>query len=235
MASSSGTAPRRDVSIPRRRALPQRRRAGVGMKRLVRTVASATIALWTAAAMAGNGGAPNSGEAAPSASPPPPQAAPALPPPAPAQNKGTPALVLDTADYENLLGQGVRAQNGDDLGRIIDVIIDKDGRPRAAIIDFGGFLGVGSRKIAVDWRVLSFAADGKPGSITLLLNRNQVRVSPEYKTGEPIVVLGTGSPGAPAPEAEPAPQAAAPQPAPQKPAEKSPEKAPEKPAEKLPE
>ena len=228
MASGSRTASRRDVTVPRRRALRGRRRAGVGVTGLVRTVASATIALWTAAALAGNG-TPNPGEAAPVASPPTPQAT-QPPPPAPPQNQGTPALVLDTADYESLLGQGVRAQNGDDLGRIIDVIIDKDGRPRAAIIDFGGFLGVGSRKIAVDWRVLSFAADGKPGSITLLLNRNQVRVSPEYKAGEPIVVLGTSSPGAPPPpDAEP-PQAAA-QSAPAKPAEK----APEKPAEKTPE
>ncbi|WP_438344611.1 PRC-barrel domain-containing protein [Methylorubrum populi] len=86
--------------------------------------------------------------------------------------------------------------NGDDLGRIIDVIIDREGRPRAAVIDFGGFLGVGSRKIAVDWRVLKFTTEGKVGRLTLQLNRNQVRVSPEYKSGEPIVVLGATSPGA---------------------------------------
>ncbi|WP_227650561.1 PRC-barrel domain-containing protein, partial [Klebsiella pneumoniae] len=66
--------------------------------------------------------------------------------------------------------------NGDELGRVIDVVIDKDGRPRAAIIDFGGFLGVGSRKIAVDWRSLRFATEGKVGRVTLMLSRNQVRV-----------------------------------------------------------
>ncbi|MDR7038729.1 hypothetical protein J2X36_003500 [Methylobacterium sp. BE186] len=190
------------------------------MFRPSRIIASATIALWAAGAAAET--AAPAGEAAPSPPAPvqasPPAPAPPSPPaapaavPAPPSQQGTPATVLDTQDYEGVLGKGVRAANGDELGRIIDVIIDKEGRPRAAIIDFGGFLGVGSRKIAVDWRSLRFATDGKPGRIALQLSRNQVRVSPEYKSGEPIVVLGPASPGGPAPEAD---QAGQPQPQPQ--------------------
>ncbi|QRE77934.1 PRC-barrel domain containing protein [Methylobacterium aquaticum] len=124
---------------------------------------------------------------------------------------GTPATVLDTQDYDGVLGKPVRSAAGEDMGRIIDIIVDKDGKPRAAIIDFGGFLGVGSRKIAVDWRALHFSADNKPGRAVLQLNRNQVRVSPEYKPGDPIVVLG---PAGPVPSAaSPAPAAASPAPA----------------------
>lgn len=107
--------------------------------------------------------------------------------------QGTPATVLDTSDYESLLGRSVRSAQGDELGRVIDVIIDKEGHPRAAIIDFGGFLGVGTRKIAVDWRALRFTSDGKERRLSVALTRNQVRVSPEYKSGEPIVVLGPAS------------------------------------------
>lgn len=152
--------------------------------------------------------------------PPPPAATPASPPASPpaaagappaaaqAQQQGTPATVLDTQDYESLLGRSVRSAGGDELGRVIDIIIDKEGHPRAAIIDFGGFLGVGTRKIAVDWRALRFTPDGgKERKLSVALTRNQVRVSPEYKAGEPIVVLGPASPAAPAPEGE---QAAAP-------------------------
>jgi hypothetical protein len=62
---------------------------------------------------------------------------------------------------------------------------------RAAIIDFGGFLGVGSRKIAVDWNALHFRAAGKPGAkITLEFTRDQVKAAPEYQEGKPVVVLG---------------------------------------------
>ncbi|MEH3061883.1 MAG: PRC-barrel domain-containing protein [Methylobacterium radiotolerans] len=144
--------------------------------------------------------------AAPPASPP--AAAGAPPSAAQAQQQGTPATVLDTQDYESLLGRSVRSAGGDELGRVIDIIIDKEGHPRAAIIDFGGFLGVGTRKIAVDWRALRFTPDGgKERKLSVALTRNQVRVSPEYKAGEPIVVLGPASPAAPAAEGE---QAAAP-------------------------
>ena len=163
--------------------------------RTSRMIAVATIALWASGAAAQSpqtGGDGSSGQA---------PAQPAAPPPAAQQ--GTPATVLDTQEYESLLGRSVRSAGGDELGRVVDVIIDKDGHPRAAIIDFGGFLGVGTRKIAGDWRAVRFPAEaGKERRLSVALTRNQVRVSPEYKAGEPIVVLGPASPAAPQTEAE---------------------------------
>ena len=69
------------------------------------------------------------------------------------------------------------------MGRIVDVIVSRDGQVHAAII-------------AVDWYALSFAPVGKPRAITLELTRNQVRLAPEYKRGEPLVVVGAASGGA---------------------------------------
>ena len=66
-----------------------------------------------------------------------------------------------------------------------------DAVARAAIIDFGGFLGVGSRRIAVDWNALRFRPDSaKRDVITLELTRDQVKAAPEYKDKQPVVVLG---------------------------------------------
>jgi PRC-barrel domain len=135
----------------------------------------------------------------PAAAPaPPPAPAPAPPPaatPAPdapaAAAVGTPATVLDDQQVVSVLGRSVRGREGEDMGRIVDVIVNRAGQVRAAIIDFGGFLGVGSRKVAVDWRALRFEPTGKPDRITLDLTRNSVRLAPEYKEGSPIVVLGT--------------------------------------------
>ena len=120
--------------------------------------------------------------------------------------KGTPATVLDDQQVAAILGKNVRSRDNEDMGRIVDVIVNRAGQVRAAVIDFGGFLGVGSRKIAVDWNALNFASAGRPDRITLELTRNQVRVAPEYKQGEPVVVLGAASEatqsttGSPAPE-----------------------------------
>jgi hypothetical protein len=77
------------------------------------------------------------------------------------------------------------------MGRIVDVLVDRGGQVRAAIIDFGGFLGVGSRKIAVDWNALHFPQPGKPSErIALELTRDQVKSAPEYQDGKPVVILG---------------------------------------------
>jgi PRC-barrel domain len=121
----------------------------------------------------------------------PPSTAPAAPAGAPPNpSPGTPAMVLDDQEVSTILGKSVRSSADEDMGRIVDIIVSRDGQVHAAIIDFGGFLGIGTRKIAVDWHALNFAPAGKPGSITLELTRNQVRLAPEYKRGEPVVVVG---------------------------------------------
>jgi hypothetical protein len=99
--------------------------------------------------------------------------------------------VLDTHEVKGILGRDVRSTADENMGRIVDVLVDEHGQPRAAIIDFGGFLGVGSRKIAVDWKALHFvpAADKRYG-IVLELTRDQVKPAPEFKEGKPVVILG---------------------------------------------
>lgn len=115
--------------------------------------------------------------------------APAQPTP---QAPGQPSVtVLGTQEVQSILGREVRSLADENMGRIVDVLVDGQGATRAAIIDFGGFLGVGSRKIAVDWNALRFVPEAsKRYSIALELSREQVKAAPEYKQGEPIVVLG---------------------------------------------
>src|SRR3989440_7029371 len=99
--------------------------------------------------------------------------------------------ILGSRQAQSVLGKEVRSSADENMGRIIDVIVDRSGRVRAAVIDFGGFLGVGSRKIAVDWNALSFApASSKRDVVTLELTRDQVKAAPEYKEKQSVVVLG---------------------------------------------
>jgi PRC-barrel domain protein len=99
--------------------------------------------------------------------------------------------VIGAKDAHGVLGRDVRSPADENMGRIVDVIVDRSGQVRAAVIDFGGFLGVGSRKIVVDWSALHFGRiANKSDSITLELTKDQVTAAPEYKEDTPIVVLG---------------------------------------------
>jgi hypothetical protein len=121
--------------------------------------------------------------ASPSAPAKEPTPAPAPPPPS--------VTIIGPREAHGVLGRDVRSPTDEDMGHIVDIIVDRTGTVRAAVIDFGGFLGVGSRKIVVDWNALHFGRiNNKSDSITLELSKAQVAAAPEYKEDTPIVVLG---------------------------------------------
>jgi hypothetical protein len=107
------------------------------------------------------------------------------PPPPPS------VTVIGARDAHGILGREVRSAANEDMGRIVDVIVDREGTVRAAVVDFGGFLGVGSRKIVVDWSTIRFGGvASKRDSVTLELTKAQVAAAPEYKEDTPVIVLG---------------------------------------------
>jgi PRC-barrel domain len=127
--------------------------------------------------------APQSGLAAKDTAPPAAATKEPAPPPS--------VTIIGARDALGVLGRDVRSPTDQDMGHIVDVIVDRTGAVRAAVIDFGGFLGVGSRKIVVDWNALHFGHVANKGdSITLDLTKEQVMAAPEYQEDKPIVVLG---------------------------------------------
>ena len=121
-----------------------------------------------------------------------PQASQEQQPGSPKQPAPPPSVtIIEAKEAHGVLGRHVRSPANEDMGHIVDVIVDRAGGVRAAVIDFGGFLGVGSRKIVVDWNALHFGRIAeKADSITLELTKDQVTAAPEYKEDQPIVVLG---------------------------------------------
>jgi len=69
----------------------------------------------------------------------------------------------------------------------------------AAVIEFGGFLGIGTRKIAVEWSAMRIEADKSPVAI-LEVTREQLRTGPEYKPDQPAAVFGVNQPASPSVE-----------------------------------
>jgi PRC-barrel domain protein len=133
-------------------------------------------------------------------------------PPAAPTNQATGDAALNGASLDyfprdhlfRILGKEVLSAKGEDMGRIVDVLFDEKGEARAAVIDFGGFLGMGTRKIAISWSALRFDLGEKKNVIALDLGREQLKAAPEYKYTEsdkPIPVVAQPQP----PPQEPAP------------------------------
>ena len=112
-------------------------------------------------------------------------------------------------DAEAVLGQRVTDPEGKDIGRLVDVLVDVNGQPQAAVIDFGGFMGVGNRKIAVVWSALRFNPGDAKHKVALEMTPDQIKTAPEFRDptkAAPVVTPDSAS----APAAPPSPSAASP-------------------------
>jgi len=103
------------------------------------------------------------------------------------QQGAAPVHPLPANEVHGILGEEVYGPDGRALGRLIDVLVDANGVPRAAVIDFGGFLGVGNRKIAVAWKNLHFQP--KAAQVIICdLSPDEIKDAPEYRGGSAAVV-----------------------------------------------
>lgn len=96
-------------------------------------------------------------------------------------------LKLTRNTIVSLLGRDVKNSDGTVIGQIANILIDQDGQPQAVVLDYGGFLGVGLRKIAVSMQVLKFFPD-QTNKILLTLSVDQLRAFPEYTSDGPVTV-----------------------------------------------
>jgi sporulation protein YlmC with PRC-barrel domain len=104
-------------------------------------------------------------------------AAPAEQPPPPPANQE----LIYRGEATSILGRSVHDPEGHQVGRIVDVLVDDQGQPRAAVIDFGGFMGVDNRRIAVAWRALHFLPDAEQHRIRIDMTVDQIKATPDYK------------------------------------------------------
>jgi hypothetical protein len=106
-----------------------------------------------------------------------------------------PAATLSVSQHlESVLGKRLADASGENAGRIVDVLVDGTGQVRAAIVDYGGFLGIGSRKIAISWSDLRFAPDGSPDAVAVEFSRERLARAPQVVAGQPVAVVGARRP-----------------------------------------
>jgi uncharacterized protein YrrD len=102
---------------------------------------------------------------------------------------------------EGILGRPVHDAKGQTIGHVVDVLIDPEGRPQAAVIEFAGFFGLGNRDVAVAWKALRFTVQNDRMLIRVALDPTALKAMPPYKraaksvsVATPAVHATTGSP-----------------------------------------
>jgi sporulation protein YlmC with PRC-barrel domain len=79
------------------------------------------------------------------------------------------------------IGTNVRNQNNEIVGKVEDVYIDDRGAIKTVVVSVGGFLGMGTKDVAVRWSDIGRSRDGK--SLVLITNwtKDSLKAMPEYK------------------------------------------------------
>lgn len=87
----------------------------------------------------------------------------------------------DTLSADDFIGTTVYGANDENVGSISDVVLSQDGNVEAVIMDVGGFLGVGSKSVAVGMDNLSFMSDGEGNHYLYTpFTQEQLEAQPEY-------------------------------------------------------
>ncbi|GJE19019.1 PRC-barrel domain-containing protein [Methylobacterium marchantiae] len=86
---------------------------------------------------------------------------------------------------------GLTIQNGanETIGEIGDIVLDESSTIKAWVVGVGGFLGIGTKYVAIDPSALKLTrVDDKTLKATIDTNKDQLRAAPEY------VYLGQAKP-----------------------------------------
>jgi hypothetical protein len=117
------------------------------------------------------------------------------PTPPPATSSGQSADVVGKITQQSsdqwlaskLIGTVVVNQANEKIATINDLLLDKNGMPIAAVLNAGGFLGMGGKRVAVDLKSLQLirSGDGSDEKATAALTKEQIQQAADFKPYEP--------------------------------------------------
>lgn len=84
---------------------------------------------------------------------------------------------------DRIEGTAVRRANGDKIGKIERVMLDKiSGKVAYAVLSFGGFLGIGNKHLPIPWARLTYNL--KLDAYELDLSDDELKKAPAYEADE---------------------------------------------------
>ncbi len=89
----------------------------------------------------------------------------------------------------SLIDRRVIGREKREIGHVIDVLVDARGQPAALVVDVGGFMGMGNRRIAIAWERFVLAGGKADDALQLPLTDAQVKAAPAYDGSDGVTVV----------------------------------------------
>ncbi|MBZ9997275.1 PRC-barrel domain-containing protein [Mesorhizobium sp. BH1-1-4] len=83
----------------------------------------------------------------------------------------------------NIIGETVyngTGDNAENIGKVTDVVFDKDGMAKSVVIGVGGFLGVGTKNVAFDYDKLQWAEKNGDRWLVAQTTKDELTAHPEF-------------------------------------------------------
>ena len=93
-----------------------------------------------------------------------------------------------------LMGKRLVGSGGEELGRVVDIVADAHGQPVAAVVDVGGFMGLGSRRVAMAWGLLRWKPEAGIVRLSIDVAPDVVIGAPEFRREDPATIFDPSRP-----------------------------------------
>jgi sporulation protein YlmC with PRC-barrel domain len=99
------------------------------------------------------------------------------------QRDGWSEVAATDLTSESLTGATVYGANEESIGEVSDLVLTEDGQIQAAIVDVGGFLGIGEKPVQLDLTELDIVRDANGNEVRIYIGmtREQVEALPSYE------------------------------------------------------
>jgi sporulation protein YlmC with PRC-barrel domain len=100
-----------------------------------------------------------------------------------ADNSNFLSFNADQVRASTLMGKKLYGPDDKSVGEVSDLVLQEDGKTRAAVVDVGGFLGVGQKRIAIpfDQIQMSQGQNGEEPKLTIAMSKDQLEQAPEWQ------------------------------------------------------
>jgi sporulation protein YlmC with PRC-barrel domain len=83
-----------------------------------------------------------------------------------------------------LIGLDVESPEDEKVGDIGEVVLDKEGQVQGVVVDVGGFLGIGSRPVLLDWKDVNLASQDGQDRAVINLSKEKLEQMPAYESSK---------------------------------------------------